>query len=457
MLEQALQFAAARREEQLSQLIQWLRIPSVSTLPEQRSNVQHAAEWLAAHMKEIGLSDVQVFPTAGHPIVYGQWVASGERPTILTYGHYDVQPVDPIEEWISDPFEPEVREENLYGRGTSDDKGQLFTHLKAAEAYLKTVGALPVNVKFLIEGEEEVGSRHLEPFVKEHRDLLAADVALLSDCSILDPNTPSIVYGLRGLTYMEVEVTGPEHDLHSGTFGGAVHNPLEVLAGMISQLKDERGKILIPGFYDRVLPLEDEERQELGKVPFDEERFRRETGVPRTWGEEGYTLLEQITARPTLDVNGLLGGFTGEGAKTVLPARAKAKISMRLVPEQDPQEIARLFREHIERLSPDTVRVSVQTLHTAHWAIVDRSIPEMQAAFRAYEKGFGARPVFTREGGTIPVVSLFQKALGLPTILMGFGLPDDNLHAPNEKLYVPNFYRGIKTVIYFLDALVGTS
>lgn len=453
MLEQALQFATSHQEEHLNELIDLLQIPSISTLPEHKDDVQRAANWLVRHMENIGVQEVRVMPTAGHPAVYGQWIADEERPTILVYGHYDVQPVDPVEEWQSDPFQPQIREDNLYARGSSDDKGQLFTHLKAAEAYLKTAGKLPVNVKYLFEGEEEMGSDNLPPFIEEHQDLLAADVAVISDGGIVSPEVPAITCSLRGLTYMEVEVTGPAHDLHSGAFGGAVHNPLEALAGIISQLKDEQGRITIPGFYDRVLPLTEEEREEMRRIPFDEGQFRRETGVPKTWGEEGYSVLEQISARPTLEINGFIGGFTGEGSKTVLPARAMAKISMRLVPEQDSKEVARLFQEYVESISPDTVQVSVRTLATADAALIDRSGSEMQAAFLAYEKGFGARPLFTREGGTIPVVSLLSRVLGMSTLMLNFGLPDDNWHAPNEKLYLPNFYRGIKTLIYFLDAL----
>ncbi len=453
MLEQALQFASDHQEEHLNELIDLLQIPSISTLPEHKDDVQRAADWLVRHMKSIGMQEVRVMPTAGHPIVYGQWMAADERPTVLVYCHYDVQPVDPLEEWRSDPFQPQIRGDNLYARGASDDKGQLFVHLKAAEAYLKTAGELPVNVKYLFEGEEEMGSSNLAPFIEEHQELLAADVAVISDGAIVSPEMPAITYALRGLTYMEMEVIGPSHDLHSGAFGGAVHNPLEVLAGIISQLKDERGRITIPGFYDRVLPLTEEEREEMSRLPFDEEQFCRETGVSRTWGEEGYSVLEQLSARPTLEINGFIGGFTGEGSKTVLPARAMAKISMRLVPEQEPAEIARLFQDYVESISPDTVQVSVRTLAGAEAALIDRSRPEMEAAVLAYEKGFGARPVFTREGGTIPMVSLLRKVLGLSTLMIGFGLPDDNWHAPNEKLHLPNFYRGIKTIIYFLDAL----
>lgn len=451
--EKALKFVSNRREKHLAQLIEFLCFPSISTLLENKEDVQATAEWLAGHMRGIGLEEVEIYPTEGHPIVYGQWLEAEDRPTLLVYGHYDVQPVDPLEEWLSDPFRPEIREENLYARGASDDKGQLFTYIKAAEAYLWTEGALPVNVKFLFEGEEEVGSKNLEPFVESHRELLRADVAAISDGLMLGPDKPSIVYALRGLTYVEVEVVGPKRDLHSGSFGGAIHNPAEVLAKLISQLKDEHGRILIPGFYDRVLPLTEEERQELSKLPFDEEEFRNEAGVPRTWGEEGYTVLEQISARPTLEVNGIVGGFTGEGAKTIIPARARAKISMRLVSEQDPAEIARLFQEYVESICPDTVRIAVETHGLAEPALVDISIPEMKAAIKAYEKGFGKKPVFIREGGTIPVVSLLKKELGLATILLGFGLPDDNLHAPNEKIYLPNFYRGIDTLIHFYNAL----
>lgn len=449
----AIEYARAHREEHLQQLLELLAIPSVSTLPEHRGDVRRAAEWVAEQMVAIGLEEVRVYPTEGHPVVYGQWLHASEAPTVLIYGHYDVQPPDPLDEWKTPPFEPTVRDGNIYARGASDDKGQLFTHLKAVEAYLKTEGALPVNVKFLIEGEEEIGSPHLATFIEENQSLLRADVALLSDSAILGPDQPAITYGLRGLAYMQVEVTGPDHDLHSGAFGGAVRNPAEALAHIIAALKDERGHIRIPGFYDDVRPLSDEERAVLAQLPFDEAEFRQRAGITQTWGEEGYTVLEQITARPTLDVNGIWGGFTGEGSKTIIPARAAAKISMRLVPDQRPERIAQLFADYVKRIAPPEVQVEVRYLTGIEAAIVERDIPEMAAAVEAYTKAWGKPPLFTRTGGTVPVVVMIGRTLSIPTILMGFGLPDDRLHSPNEKFAMDNFYRGIEASIWFMDSL----
>jgi len=454
-VQSVLAYADDHQPQFLDELKTFLGIPSISTLPDRAGDVQRTAEWLADHMRSIGLEHVQVVPTAGHPVVLADWLHAPGRPTVLVYGHYDVQPVDPLELWESDPFRPEVRDENLYARGASDDKGPFFAHLKAVEAYLRTEGALPVNLKIICEGEEEIGSPNLDPLIYARAAELAADLALISDTTILGPDQPSIVYGLRGLCYMEVEVTGPDHDLHSGQYGGAVHNPLQVLCEMIASLHDAQGRVTIPGFYDKVRPLSSEERAELARVPYEEDHLRQETGVPKSWGEAGYTIAERIGARPTLEVNGMIGGWTGPGSKTVLPARALAKISMRLVADQDPDEIDRLFTEHIRRIAPDTVRVEIRGLAHGAPALVERDVPAMAAAARAYEAGFGVRPVFAREGGSIPVVATFQKALGIPTILLGLGLPDDRFHAPNEKFSLANFYRGIATIIHFHSALVG--
>jgi acetylornithine deacetylase/succinyl-diaminopimelate desuccinylase-like protein len=396
----------------------------------------------------------KVMPTAGHPVVYGEWMGAGKnQPTVLIYGHYDVQPADPFELWHSDPFKAEVRGQNLYARGASDDKGQIFMHLKAVEAYLKSAGRLPVNVKFIIEGEEEIGGPSLDPFVEKNAKLLASSVAMISDTGQPSPDLPALTYALRGLCYMEMEVTGPQRDLHSGSFGGAVYNPIQALSEIIVRLKDEHGHILIPGFYDRVRSIDDDERTSLAQVPFDDEVFRAEAGIPATWGEEGYTVLEQITARPTLDCNGIWGGYTGDGSKTVLPSKASAKISMRLVADQDHEEIAELFRAYVMKVAPPQVQVSVKSLHGGRPAMVERDSREIQAAAAALEKAFGHKPVFIREGGSIPVVSTFKRVLGIPTVLMGFGLSDDNLHSPNEKFYLPNFYRGIQASIHFMDEL----
>lgn len=455
MTQAAIDYANSHAEEHLNQLIELVSIPSISTLREHKPDIRRAAEWVGDQMVDIGLDEVRIYVTKGHPVVFGQWNKAGpDAPTVLVYGHYDVQPADPLDEWRTDPFAPAIQDGNLYARGASDDKGQFFTHLKSVQAYLETGGELPVNIKFMIEGEEEIGSPHLGDFVDEHRERLAADVALVSDSHILGPDQPSILYGLRGLTYTEVVVTGPDHDLHSGSFGGAVRNPANALCDIIAALKDSDGRITVPGFYDNVR-LDAAERESLAQVPFDEEGFRREAGVDRLWGEAGYTTLERMSARPTLDVNGMWGGFAGEGSKTIIPSWAAAKISMRLVPDQDPQRIFQLFSEYVQELAPPEVRVEVRDLVGGVPVVIDRDIPEMQAAVEAYEKGFGKRPVFTREGGTIPVVGMFTHKLGISTILLGFGLPDDRLHSPNEKFSVDNFYKGIRTSIYFLDALAA--
>jgi acetylornithine deacetylase/succinyl-diaminopimelate desuccinylase-like protein len=458
MLQEALAHAQSQRTRQLEELKQLLAIPSISTEPRAAEDVRRAAAWVAEHLRAIGCTRSEIWPTAGHPAVFGAWLGAGpQAPTVLVYGHYDVQPVDPLDEWRSPPFEPTVRDGVIYARGAADDKGQFFVHLKALEAYLRGAGRAPVNLKFLIEGEEEIGSDHLAACIGAHREDLAADVVVISDSHMIARDVPTILYSLRGLAYMEVEVRGPAQDLHSGAYGGAIHNPAQALCDIVAQLKDEQGRITIPGFYNRVRALDAEERALLAALPFDDARFRAEAGVAATWGESGYSVLEQISARPTLEVNGLISGYTGQGAKTVLPARALAKISMRLVPDQEPEEIAELFSAHVRRLAPPAVRVDVRLLHHGRPALLPRDIPQMRAAVRAYEQGFGRAPVFTREGGSIPVVSTFLETLGLPSILMGFGLPDDNLHSPNEKFELSNFYRGITTAIHFLDEVARVS
>jgi len=456
MVKQAIAWAESQRQVHLEQLKTLLSIPSVSTQVEHTSDIVRTANWLADHMRAIGLNEVSVQPTDRHPVVYGEWVQDSDAPTVLIYGHYDVQPAEPLALWDTPPFSPTVKNGNIYARGAADDKGQLFIHLKALEALFETAGRPPVNVKLLIEGEEEIGSPSLDKFVVDHQDMLSADISIISDSHILDVDKPALLYGLRGMCYMEIELQGPKQDLHSGSFGGAIHNPAQVLCQIVSALKDDQGRITIPGFYDRVLPLSDAERTALASVPFSEAQFRQEAGVRKTWGEAGYTVREQISARPTLDVNGLVSGYTGEGGKTIIPAWARAKVSMRLVADQDPEEIQQLFTQHVESLTPDTVELTLHNWGLAKPALIDRDIPEMQAAARAYERGFDAQPVFIREGGSIPVVTLLKETLGLDTILMGFGLPDDNIHGPNEKLHLENFYRGIETVIYFLDEYAQT-
>ncbi|HEY89205.1 MAG TPA: dipeptidase [Thermoflexia bacterium] len=448
-----LNYTDQHRERFLAELKDFLCIPSVSTQEQHRPDMQRAAKWLRDHLLAAGVPLTVIMETPGHPIVYAEWLVDPDAPTVLIYGHYDVQPPDPLELWRTEPFEPAEIGDDLFARGAADDKGQLYIHVKALEAFHETVGAPPVNIKCLFEGEEECGSPSLAPFIESHVELLAADVVVISDTHILGKETPAIIYALRGLAYVEVELTGPQHDLHSGIYGGAVHNPIHVLSELIAGLHDENGRITIPGFYDNVRELSAEERVELAKIPFDRETWLAEAAVTSDWGEEGYTVIERTSARPTLDVNGIWGGYTEPGAKTVLPSQAHAKISMRLVPDQSHERITRLITEHLQNIAPPTVTVKVQDLHGGAGAIIRRDSPEMRAAFDAYAATFGREPVFIREGGSIPVVAVFQEVLGIETIMLGFGLPDDNLHAPNEKFHIPNFYKGIETVIRFLNGV----
>ncbi len=450
----ATEYARANQDRFLSELIAFLSIPSISTQPEHKPDIERAAAWLRDKLLAAGFVKADVMPTTGHPVVYAEWLAAGpDAPTLLIYGHYDVQPPDPLDEWATPPFEPTVVGDDLFARGASDDKGQAYVHVKAIESLKETASTPPVNIKCIFEGEEEIGSPSLEPFIQEHADLLAADVAVISDSHILDQNTPAIVYALRGLTYIEVEVTGPDHDLHSGAYGGAVLNPINALCRMIARLQDKDGHITIPGFYDRVRVLDAKERAEMAKAPFDCEAWLEEAGVKADWGEEEYTIVERTTARPTLDVNGIWGGYTEPGSKTVLPSQACAKISMRLVPDQDPARVKQLICDYLAEIAPPQISVEVRDLHSGDGAIVRRDSPAMQVAFRAYAEAFGKEPIFVREGGSIPVVATFQNVLGIETILMGFGLPDDRLHSPNEKFHLPNFYKGIETVIRFMELL----
>ncbi len=445
-------FAQENRERHLSELMSFLRIPSVSTQPEHDDDTVAAAKWLADAMRQAGMENVRLIATPKHPLVYADWLHAGDdAPTVLIYGHYDVQPAEPFELWETPPFEPTVRGEYLYARGADDNKGQVYVHVKAVESLLQANGRLPVNVKFIVEGEEESGGASLAAFIPQNKDLLAADVALVSDTAILSPEQPAIVYGLRGMCYILMDVTGPGRDLHSGSFGGGINNPLNVLGHIIAKLKDEEGHILIPGFYDQVRPLSAEEREILAEFPLDETAWLAETGAPQAWGEPEYTLVERLGARPTLDVHGIIGGYTGPGGKTVLPATVHAKISMRLVPDQDPAKIRQLFTEYVQSITPPSVKVTIQGGHGAPASITDYHIPAMQAARTAYEETFGREPVLMREGGSIPVVGQFQAHLGLETVLMGFGLPGDRIHSPNERYLLANFYRGIETSIRFLQ------
>jgi acetylornithine deacetylase/succinyl-diaminopimelate desuccinylase-like protein len=454
-LNSVIDFINTNRDNYVEQLKEYLAIPSISALPEHAADVRRCAEWTAAEMTRIGMHNVRLIETPGHPVVYGEWLGAEAAPTILFYGHYDVQPVDPVELWESPPFEATVRDGEIYARGSADDKGQVFMHFKAIEAHLKQTGRLPVNIKVLLEGEEEVGSENLDAFVKANKDMLAADVVVISDSPMFDRGIPSICYGLRGLVYFQIDLRGTKSDLHSGSFGGAVANPAMVLAQILAQMKDKGGRVKIPGFYDDVRPLRDEERAEFKKLPFNETRYRKELGAPKLFGESGYTTLERVWGRPTFEVNGLLAGFTGEGAKTVIPAVAMAKVSMRLVPDQQPDTIAKLFEAYVAKVAPKTVETKVTRMHGGKPWMTEFDNRFVQAAGRAIEKGFGKTPVFNREGGSIPVVATFQEILGLPSVLFGVGLPDENAHAPNENLDLGNFHGGIIASAYLYEEVAA--
>jgi acetylornithine deacetylase/succinyl-diaminopimelate desuccinylase-like protein len=436
-------FINLNRDRYVEDLKGYLAIPSVSVLPEHASDVRRCAEWTRSELERVGMQNARLIDTPGHPIVYADWLGAPGAPTILFYGHYDVQPVDPLELWISPPFEATVRDGELYARGAADDKGQVFMHLKAIEAHITQTGRLPCNIRVLIEGEEEVGSSHLDDFIRAHKADLAADVLVISDSGMFDRGVPSICYALRGLAYFQLDLRGTTSDLHSGSFGGAVANPAMVLAQVLAQMKDRSGRIKIPGFYDDVRELRPEERAEFRKLPFSETKYRKDLGAPKLFGESGYSTLERASARPTLEVNGLLAGFTGEGAKTVIPAVAMVKVSMRLVPDQTPERVGDLFEAYLQKVVPKTVEWKLTRMHGGKPWITEPDNRFVQAAARAIEQGFGKRPVFTREGGSIPVVSTFQEELGLPSVLFGVGLPDENAHAPNEKLDLGNFHGGI--------------
>jgi acetylornithine deacetylase/succinyl-diaminopimelate desuccinylase-like protein len=452
-MKEILGFIERNHSRYLSELKDLLAIPSVSTNPEHRPDIQRCAVWVADHMKKIGMHNVQVYPTAGHPVVYADWLDNPGKPTVLIYGHYDVQPVDPVELWTSPPYEATIRGENLYARGSADDKGQFFIHLKGIEACLRNGGKLPVNLKVIIEGEEEIGSEHLDAFILSHKKLLKADVAVISDTSMFGRGIPSLCYGLRGIAYMEIEVRGPNRDLHSGSFGGSVHNPIQALAEIIANLHDGNGRIAIPGFYNDVLRLTREERAIYKKLPWNDKRYAKDLGVRGLYGEKGFTTLERLWARPTLECNGIWGGFTGEGAKTVLPAMATAKISMRLVPNQKSKKIRAMFERHVRKIAPGGVSIKVKFLHGGEAAITPLDSPGVRAAAEALRKGFGKKPLYQREGGSIPIVIQFKELLGLDTVLLGFGLPDENAHAPDEFISLENFFGGIRTAAHFYHEL----
>jgi acetylornithine deacetylase/succinyl-diaminopimelate desuccinylase-like protein len=454
-MNQVVDYINVHRDRYIDELKQYLAIPSISALPEHQPDVRRAAEWTADALRSAGMENVRLIDTPGNPVVYGEWLGAPGKPTILFYGHYDVQPVDPINLWTTPPFEATIRDGEIYARGAADDKGQVFMHIKAVEAFMKQAGSLPINIKFFIEGEEEVGSVNLDRFVRDHKAELAADVVVISDSPMFDRGIPSICYGLRGLAYFQIDVRGTKSDLHSGSFGGAVANPAFVLAQILAQMKDRSGRIKIPGFYDDVRELSEEERAEWRKLPFNETKYRKELGAPRLFGESGYSTLERVWARPTFEVNGLLSGFTGEGAKTVLPAVAMAKVSMRLVPDQQPDKVAQLFEDYLKKVAPKTVEVKLTRMHGGKAWMTEFDNKYVRAAGRAIEQGFGKQPVFNREGGSIPVVSTFQEELGVPSVLFGVGLPDENAHAPDEKLDLGNFHNGIIASAYLYHELAS--
>ncbi len=444
----------SKRSEWLEELFEFLRIPSISTDPERTSDVAAAAEWLRARLAEAGCTEAEVWPTAGHPVVYGAWRGAEGAPTVLVYGHYDVQPEDPVELWDSPPFEPEVRGGKLFARGSADDKGQLYVHAKSMQAWLETTGSCPVNVVFLIEGEEEVGSPNVEVVVRKHLERLRCDAVVVSDTTMFAPGLPTLCNGLRGLAYLQVDVQGPNRDLHSGMFGGAVVNPAETLAQMLAACRDENGRVTIPGFYDDVVEVPAEERDDWAKLPFDDDAYRATLDVDGLL-DSGHTTLESLWAQPSFDVNGLLSGWTGKGSKTVLPAQAMAKVSMRLVADQDPERILDAFEGYMYELAPPGVRVEITRMHGGQPWSAPREHPVLQAAARAMQRAFDAETVFIREGGSIPLIHTMEELFGVPTVLMGFGLPDENAHAPNENLDVENFYKGIASSALFFEELAG--
>jgi acetylornithine deacetylase/succinyl-diaminopimelate desuccinylase-like protein len=452
-LQDAITYANDHQDESLDRLKDLLRIPSISTLPENRGDMQRAADWLVDRLRALGFDQVQILPTDRHPVVFGQSLAAGEgAPTVLVYGHYDVQPADPLDLWESPPFEPTVRGENLYARGAADMKGQVVAHLQAVEAMVES-GDLPINIKYMLEGEEEIGSPDLQPFIQQHRDLLSADISLNADSGILAADTPAITYALRGLAYFEIRLQGAQGDLHSGRYGGVVDNPAQVLAHLLDGMKDRQGRVLLPGFYDKVRPLSDDEREDLARLPMDDSWWKEQAGVRELFGEPGFTPTERASARPTLDINGLLSGFTGEGSKTVLPARAMAKLSMRLVPDQSTDRMEEIVTAYLEENVPSTMTWELINHASSPPGIMERDSKAVTAASRAFEQVWGKQPLFAREGGTVPVVGYIKDDLGLDSLMLGFGLPDANLHAPNEKQHLPSFFRGIETYIRFSHEL----
>lgn len=452
-LEQLLKYVEKNFNNTLEELKEYLRIPSISADPAHKEDMYKAANFAIKKLNEIGITKTKLIETKGHPLVYAEWLEAKDKPTVLVYGHYDVQPVDPLELWKSPPFEPVIKDGKIWARGANDDKGQSFIHFKSLEAYMKVNGALPCNVKFMLEGEEEIGSPNLTEFLKkkENKKLLACDAIMISDTNLYDEGIPTINYGLRGLCYMEIELTGPNRDLHSGSFGGSVGNPINELAKLISKLQDKNNKITITGFYDDVLPVTKKERDNFKSLKFDDEKYAKMLKVKELQGEKGWSTVERLWVRPTLDCNGIYGGFTGQGAKTVLPSKATAKISMRLVPNQDYKKIAKLFTEYVKSLCPPSMQIKVTELHGGKPAFVELENKAIVAASQAVSKVYGKETVYTREGGSIPIVVGFMEELKAPAVLMGFGLESDDIHSPNEHFRVKNLEQGIKSSLYFFD------
>jgi acetylornithine deacetylase/succinyl-diaminopimelate desuccinylase-like protein len=443
------------RDEHLTELCDFLRIPSVSAKSEHKPDIQKAAQWVADHLRSAGFKTVEIIPTKFHPLVYAESLEAPGKPTVLFYGHYDVQPAEPLELWTSPAFQPEARNGNLYGRGTADDKGQVHIHLKALQSLQKVNGKLPINVKVLIEGEEEVGSVSLWDYVQANKEKLRADALIVSDTSMLGKGVPSITYGLRGLNYYQIELTGPARDLHSGVYGGAVANPLTILAELFAQLHDKNFRVTIPGFYDRVAKLSAAERKALNSLPWKKNDFEKAVGAPGYVGEKGFSIVERLWTRPTLELNGIWGGYTGEGAKTVIPSQAFAKFSTRLVPDQEPHKIAALVEKHIRKLLPKTVRCKFEVLSTGKPWVAPFQAPIFKKAQAALEKGFGKKAVFIREGGSIPFVTQMHDTFKVPCVLLGFGLPDENAHAPDEHIALENYFGGIKAIAHFYADLAS--
>jgi acetylornithine deacetylase/succinyl-diaminopimelate desuccinylase-like protein len=447
--QEALDYIQEHKDKSLNKLKELIAIPSVSTNPEMAGDIKKAAEWVKKELESLGMTQVEIYPTSLHPIVYAENLSAGkDKPTVLIYGHYDVQPEDPVEEWNSDPFTPTEVGENLFARGASDMKGQVIATFSAVEAIIKT-GDLPFNVKFLIEGEEEIGSIHMDSFIEENAELLACDFFLNPDTGMFAPGVPTITYALRGLAGFELRIQGPDQDMHSGVYGGAIHNPAHVMASLIAGLHDEGGRVTLPGFYDNVLPLDEEERQELNKLPLTEEFYLQRGGVKALFGEEGYTPVERTGARPTLEINGLYSGFIGQGGKTIIPAYAMAKVTCRLVANQDPGEVYKQFKAYLKEHVPETVTWELTSMGNSFPSLSNRKSKWIEAYAKAAEDAWGNKPLFKREGGSVPVVTSIQQLLGVDSINIGFGLPSDNIHGPNEKLNLPTFYKGIEALVHF--------